>query len=551
MNKQLRAFLESLGLRSDATVQQAWAYYAAINDAEHKRTALALKNGEEPAPAAAGVGGHQRSEPGAGSASQGQQNTQAPSSAAAPAQAPAPAGVNTRTAADIELERRDAIEALCRRYEVDADTRTQAITERWSVERLTNQLLENTRSRPEPVGQHAPMGFARSSNMNIQTLAAGLAIRTGGDPIRVAAATLDRSLAGDERQRAAERLANQASDYRDLSLIDLCRASLAATNQPVPMQRDELIRAAVSTGALGRVMEPALNATLNQAYLETPDNTSLFCTEADVPDYRKNERHGLGKVATPKKRHRGQTAGHSTISDRPVEEYKVFEYSEILRIDRQDIIDDRTDVFQRWPMEMGQAFRRLRPQLVYYMLIANAALADTLALFHGDHNNLNDLLLTVDNLEAVIAKMRRQQLSGVSIQPEPGVLIVNSDLEFTARRILGSSELITGASATLGNRNVVADLGMQLAVSADLRNGVTDPNTGATASGATTKWFVAAKKGTAPTIEVGYVAGLGRMPQTNTFARQGDGGFWGVEYAASHSVGAKVLDHLGLQIGDA
>jgi len=234
MNKQLRAFLESLGLRSDATVQQAWAYYAAINDAEHKRTALALKNGEEPAPAAAGVGGHQRSEPGAGSASQGQQNTQAPSSAAAPAQAPAPAGVNTRTAADIELERRDAIEALCRRYEVDADTRTQAITERWSVERLTNQLLENTRSRPEPVGQHAPMGFARSSNMNIQTLAAGLAIRTGGDPIRVAAATLDRSLAGDERQRAAERLANQASDYRDLSLIDLCRASLAATNQPVP-----------------------------------------------------------------------------------------------------------------------------------------------------------------------------------------------------------------------------------------------------------------------------------------------------------------------------
>ena len=70
------------------------------------------------------------------------------------------------------------------------------------------------------------------------------------------------------------------------------------------------------------------------------------------------------------------------------ETYQLATYGRIVALTRQAIINDDLRAFDRALSSAGQRAADMESAIVYNVLIANAALADTVALFHATHNNL-------------------------------------------------------------------------------------------------------------------------------------------------------------------
>jgi hypothetical protein len=530
MNEKLRKYLEYLGLRSEADEQEAWAYLGKLTG-EDKKRADDLRDGadappaEPPAPA-------QRSEPAAPVTTELR---------TAPAVAPVDTDAIRREGAEAERRRATGIRKLAGE-DVPAELVQRAIDDGWDDNRASREFLQAVREKRAPaVRGDAPAVHAQNieRDCNVRTIGAGLVHRAG---LAVIPPT-----ASDERRRELERIAELGDRYRDTSMIDVCRYALQIAGRPIPHGRDETIRAAVSTGELTNIFTTVVNAQVLSSYADTPDTTGPFVRDAEVPDFKSNERIMLGKTAALDKLPRGDTAKHATRGDQK-EEYKVARYAKQFVVDEQDIIDDRFNALLDMPNEMGAAARRLRPDLVYAILLANAALgADSVALFHAaTHGNLDtSSALAKATLIAAITAMGTQQQDGVNLGLFPQSLLVPHALRFTAKELVRSQQVVaTGTTDLLVPAyNALADEGLGVISDSRLDNGVTDPATGTTYTGSATTWFMAARGGR-HTIEVGYLRGTGRAPMLRSFVL--DKGQWGIGWDIKHDIGAKALDYRGL-----
>lgn len=431
---------------------------------------------------------------------------------------------------------------------------TRAIDEEWTVERASSEFLTAVRS-----GRSAFAG-ANVHTRNFQPaeiqrhLGAGLLLRTGIAGMEALAASERRM--SDARRREHEQLLDRGQQYADHSLVDLCReiCQITGARDPngggVPHGRASFIRAAVSSGALTNIFTTSINAQLLLSYQEADDTTDGWTREEDVADFKTNERIGMGKTSGLKKLPRGSEAAHESIGDSK-EEYKIARYAKQGVIDEQDIIDDNLNALSEIPVESGLSAARLKPDLVYSILLANGSLSDGVALFHATHGNTATNAFNKANLQAAVTAMSQQKLDNARLNNRAAFLLVNPALEFDARELLYSTQLVVaGVTDTVrGNRNVVADLNLQLRVEGRLDSaGVTDPNSETAYTGSSTMWFLSCSPVTGRTIIVGYLAGTGRRPQLRTFSlTQGQ---WGVGFDIKHDIGAKALDYRGLYRGN-
>jgi len=549
MNDALRKFLVSNGMLAEgATTRQAWlAYGQAVGRKDLREEAITLR-GDGTAP------------------KEDESQDNEPTQRSETAQSSTTTTETPDQVRAAERQRIAQIRALAPEGVSDQVVQ-DAIDSSLSPEEAARSFLEAAAPANSPIASgQAPGAYIPGSERSIEALATGFAIRAGADPIRAASHFFCRrhSVVGSssrrpidgqqERNAECERLAHRGEEYADMSLIDVCREALMLSGRPVPgSSRSDLVRAAVSTGSLSNIMSPALNARLMASFEGAPDTTGPFTREVDGTDFRKRERHDLGKMANPQKRLRGGTAKAGTISDRAPEEYRVFEYAQTDRIDRQDIIDDRLDVFQDWPDAMGDAFAQLRPDLVYFILLKNANMADGNPLFDNTtHGNSASSALGHSALSNVISKLIKQQQDGRTLNIQPANLITGAKLADLAAELVGSPQItITGSTDDVrGIRNTLTRHGISPIADGRIDNGVTDPDTGETVSGSTTAWFLTGSPARVPIIEVGYVAGLGRMPEMVSRTLNGEGGAYGVEWSMSHAVGAKALHWLGVQRGN-
>lgn len=411
----------------------------------------------------------------------------------------------------------------------------RAIDDGWDGARAAREFLADLQEKQEK----AINVISRSNEPDVDLLSAGLMLRVG--------LPVYNPKASEGERKVQERLADLGRKFRDMTLLDVCRAALTLDGKTVPHGRTDIIRAAVSTASLGTIFTTSINAQLMQSYTEAPDTTSGWVREVDVSNFQSQERHSLGKTGALARLPRGGTAKHATIGDE-TETYAIARYANQFVIDDQDIVDDNLGALMDMPREMGFAAARLRPDLVYSILLANAALSDSVALFSvATHANLTTAAFAKAALEAAITAMGKKTMDGVRLNIRPRFVIVPGDIEFEARTLLTSGQIIiTGSTDTLtGNRNVIADLGFELRVDGRLdASGVTDPSTGTAYAGSATNWFLAADPAVARTIEVGYLAGTGRVPQLRSFVL--DKGTWGIGWDIKHDIGAKALDYRGL-----
>jgi hypothetical protein len=533
MNELLRAYLESLGMAKGADEASSNKFIGGLTAeqrAEVERVRLASAGGVATAtaapPAAQAAGAYPPANP---------NGTQAGTDGAAleRVRGEAAAAERTRIA---ELNRLAG-------DDVPAEVLRAAIDGGLDVPTASRNFLEAVRARRAAVlagGGQAPAAHSRNHEQDctLRALQIGLMLRMGMQVV-------DPQASDTVRQQQA-RDAEMGDRYRDLSAIDFCREAVRLDGNTVPHRRDELVRAAVSGGNLVSIFTTNVSARLMAAYMEITDTTSDWCVEADVPNFKSNERHALGKTAQPKRLPRGGKAGHATRSA-SMEGYKIARYAQQFVVDEQDLIDDDLSAIMTMPTEMGIACGRLRPNLVYSIILANAALqADSVALFHTTHANIatgGGSALALSSLKTAIIAMSKQTEDGVTLNLKPRFLIVPQDLKFTAAEILKSAEVRdTTASTKYGVYNSLQD--EQIVLRSDNRlgvAGVTDPVTDTAYPGTATNWLLTTSAAEGRTIEVGYRTGTGRRPQVRSFnLTQGQ---WGIGWDINMDIGAKALGY--------
>jgi len=527
-------YLQTLGLAVDATPEQARDFHGKLT-------------------------GDQRDE--ADRLEAAQQTPPASPATTPPASPPAdpPVRPATRAANDDDAARRIAADAVSAErarvqqlrelagHDVPEPVLRNAIDTGLSVTEATAIFLRAIRENRAPEAGPGIHTHDPDVTRNIRALGLALVMRSELDV---------EAWARRNRVKNFEELADQAERYRTLSLLDICRHALRIDGRQPPSDREELMRTAVSGGTLSGIFTTSVNATLMAAWDAEPDTTVGWVEEVDVADFKTQTavnyegRAGLDKLP------RGQTASHMAPSDSSLT-YAIARYAKQFVVDEQDIIDDSLEALTKMPNIMGESARRLRPDLIYALILANPTMVDTGALFNatalttaGGHANLTTAALAYGSLQAGIVSMANQYIGSgrnkVALNIRPRFLIVPQDLAFTAKELITSSAIIVaGTSAVLrGNANTLSGM---LETRADGRigaAGVTDPSTGTAYTGTATNWFLAANPGR--TLRCAYLRGSSRAPMVRAFAL--DKGQWGIGWDVKMDVGVKEMDYAGLHM---
>lgn len=456
-----------------------------------------------------------------------------------------------------EVYRVNGIRKVCAAYP-DAEVKAadgsmvpieaHAIAEGWTAD--ATELAALRVARPAPA-VHAK---SRDGESTLQALQGAMVMRAGynlDDKIFTTSQAQAMKLPGwiraglntDLRQKAME----AAYRFRDMSMYDVAIEAIRIDGKDVPSgSRRDILEAAFSGSALANIFTTNVNTVILATYMEATDTTGGWVREADVADFKSNERPRMVKGPNLSRLPPGQTADHVTRSDL-MEQYKVYRYAKQFVVDEQDFINDSFGAMNDTPQEMGLAAARLRPDLVYYILMSNPTLAaDSVALFHSSHANLNtSATFSATTLKTAIRYLELQTENGVNLNLKASHVIVPPALKHLAAELINSSTILYGGDdeAVRGTTNTLAAIeSLSLVVDARLENGVTDPLSGTTSSGSATTWFMASKMG--HNIEVGYLRGTGRAPSVRSFTL--DRGQWGIGWDVKHDIGAKALDYRGL-----
>jgi hypothetical protein len=350
-----------------------------------------------------------------------------------------------------------------------------------------------------------------------------------------------------------EPVAEIAWKNRSLSLLDLCRESVRLDknlDRPVMWGPDEAIREAVSGGSVTNIFTTSVNAFVMQGWDDEVD-TTVFCTEREVKNFKQIDVIDFKPGTELQMIGRGGTATHAHPSDTK-ESYKIVRFGKMFTCDEMDIIDDNVSALTDMPKAFGAAAKRLRPDLVYSLMLKNATLdTDSVALFDAaTHANLltgGGSALSSTALKSALTAMGKQQFDGHPLNIRGKYLIVPPDLKFTAMELINSSQiLIAGTSGSVterGNLNVLESENLSVLSDGRISDvGVYDPTTKIKYTGTTTNWWLASDR---RTIEVATLQGTNKQPAIRGYVL--DKGQWGLGWDVNYDIGAKAVDYRGFQ----
>lgn len=295
-------------------------------------------------------------------------------------------------------------------------------------------------------------------------------------------------------RNAAEQLQHVRADRRArlqaTTLIDAARecvrSELCESEHYVrSVSQGELVTRALSTAAFGDVLEEVGRAFLIEAFDAEPDTTLGWTATRPGVNFQEIPRYGVHAESMDFERvPRGGAAPTYALqaADVTSESFRAHRFARRIEVDEQDLIDDSLGAIQATMGRVGEAGRRVRPDLVYSLLLANPTLNSTdTQLFHADHGNVVDEALSSDSLAKATQALREQRIQGRPLGLRPKYLIVAPALEEQARKTLRERELNDDRDRL---RLIVEDrIGPE---------GVKDPASGTTYTGSDDAWFLVA-----------------------------------------------------------
>lgn len=287
-----------------------------------------------------------------------------------------------------ERERSASITELCTKFGVEASQRDAMIRDGSTVDQANAKVLEILKKSQGPVG-----GKIRIISDGIESFA-----RAGIEAI------------GIKQGKIASRDAKHGGNtIAGRSMKELARECLERRNIDVPENVNDMIDAALRGPRIrqsdidrflrsGEIISGTssdfpfiLAATANKSMLDgfNDEITSYeqYCYIGNLSDFKAAQRISMTEVGDLQRIYEGGKYPQTALGE-DKNTIQVYTYGLKFNISRQAIIDDDMSVFTRLPASMGSAARRLPNILAARVLLANAAMNDTLALFSIGHYNI-------------------------------------------------------------------------------------------------------------------------------------------------------------------
>lgn len=439
--------------------------------------------------------------------------------------------VNTRAIADIaaklERTRITEIRKAVKSGGLSDEMSEQLINDGTPLEAARAMVIEKLAERDAQIQ-------TRSVNVQVTRDQGETMARAMSSAITIRANPRARFSTNEAEQRQA---IEEARDFRGLTLIDMARESIERAGgnargmsrreiaqAAMNLDRGVMTRAGMATSDFPNVLASTVNRTLRQAYSLAPRTFVDWCRQATAPDFRQVARVQLSELTKMEKINESGEYKRLYMGDSS-EKYSLGKYGGIVAITWESIINDDLSAFDRIPYAIAEEAAATEGDIVYSILSANAAMADTVALFHANHGNL--LAATaIDAIKLGLARaaMRKQTgPQGRILNLTPEFLIVGPDKEGEANQYTSSNFVASSA----GNINPAYNTSLTVIV---------DPRiTG-------TKWYMSASPNRIDTIEYAYLEG-----EDGLFTEQRQGfDVDGLEIKARHVFAAKAIDWRGL-----
>jgi hypothetical protein len=444
--------------------------------------------------------------------------------------------------------------------DVPADIRQRAIDEGWDEARASREFLiavrgarGQQRQQQQGGGQCGPAIHVRSheADCNARSLTTALLLGQGVAPEFITRQSMrDRNGRRSQGGVFTEQELELGERFARLSAVDICRECVRIDGNGYVLDYEDAVRSAMSGATFVNVFSTNVYARLLQGWDRVGDTTQGFCDEEDVPNFMEQDDISLEASATLEQLPRGGTAKDATASDSK-ESYRIARYAKKFTADEQDFLDDRFNAIMRMPMEMGEAARRLRPDMVYALMLANPTMKDTGAVFNstavttpGGHNNLGVAVLDSTGLKAAISAMAKQRINRTASNPGDALnlrarfLVVPGDLDWKARELTAPAALAKlfadSGDPLYTTKNLIADEGLTVVVDDRIGSiGVFDPKAKVARTGLDTNWFLAA--GGTRGLRVAYRRGTNRQPVMRQFLL--DRGQWGMGWDINMDIG--------------
>lgn len=330
-----------------------------------------------------------------------------------------------------------------------------------------------------------------------------------------------------------------ARAFRGMDLIDMARRSIAmAGGNADGLTRREVALAALNldqdatrsagmhgTSDFTNVLANTVSRSLRAAYTLAPRTFTGWARRSSNKDFREKAVTQLSELSKMQKTAEGGEYKYLSFGD-SAEKYSLSKYGGIIAITWEALVNDDMSAFDRLPLMIAEEAAALEGDIVYGILSANAALSDTVALFHADHANLagTGAAINLTTLGAGRAAMRKQTgPQGRVLNLEPAFLIVGPDKEMEAYQYT-SAQFVAAKNVDINPAS-----NTQLEVVVDSRI------TGNT-------WHLSANPGRVDTVEYSFLEG-----EEGLFTERKEGfEVDGLMIKARHVFAAKAIDHRGM-----
>ena len=452
-----------------------------------------------------------------------------------------------------ERNRRREIEALCKKASVERALRDKLLDSDVSLEIAREQVLKNMIERQQFGGGNTsdtPRIDAGQSSVE-KTQAAirdGLvmrACRTGSiaKPSDFQPAQGAEDFANMSLMRIAERhLREQGVNVDRMNGPDIARAAMGNRSVIEHYRSMGVIRDAYhTTGSFPALMLNASNKTLLAGYQEATATWKAWARQgASTSDLKPINRIRYSESGNPEMVPERAKYPEKPMSDER-ETYTPQKNGNLFTVSWETIVNDDLDAISRTPQMHGNACARLVNRSVYQVLIQNATMGDSQALFSVSHASGANFVaqgsgaapgVTTLNTAFRLMMLQRGLNSDAILGIQPRYLIVPANLSGTALELVNSiSYNATGNNE--GVKNIYGVGGprqLQVIVEPQLDLGVT------------TQWFLSADPSQVDTVEVTFLQG----EETPQLDQEWDFDRDVYKYKVRQTFGVKAIDWRGL-----
>jgi phage major head subunit gpT-like protein len=293
-----------------------------------------------------------------------------------------------------------------------------------------------------------------------------------------------------------------------------------------------IMAGALSTSDFTNILANVANKSMLKGFDDAPESFSKWTGTGVLGDFKTAKRVDLGLFPALEQVDEGAEYHYAQLNDRGVN-IALATYGKMFPITRQAIINDDLSAFSKVPAKMGAAAKRTVGNLVWAIVTGNPTMADSVALFHATHKNLQSgggsalAASALDLARAAMAKQVDPDNITQALNIRPAYLLVPVALQGTAHQLMASQSEPGQNNAAVANR--VANMAE---VIAEARLDVAS----------TTAWYLAGNPSLYDTIEVDYLNGV----QTPTLEQREGWNVDGVEFKVRIDAGVNLLDFRAL-----